>query len=154
MASRKVNLMSSDGVTFEVDDIVALELQTIKHMIEDGFSDGAIPLPNVTSGILAMVIEYCKMHVESSKSEDRSADDNLKAWDAEFVKVDVATLFHLIMAANYLNIQSLLELTCQTVADMMKGKSVEYIRKTFNITNDYTPEEEEEIRREFPWVFE
>lgn len=57
-------------------------------------------------------------------------------------------------AANYLNIQSLLELTCQTVADMMKGKSVEYIRKTFNITNDYTPEEEEEIRREFPWVFE
>lgn len=89
--------MSSDGVTFEVDDIVALELQTIKHMIEDGFSDGAIPLPNVTSGILAMVIEYCKMHVESSKSEDRSADDNLKAWDAEFVKVDVATLFHLIM---------------------------------------------------------
>ena len=97
MAPRKVNLMSSDGVTFEVDDIVALELQTIKHMIEDGFSDGAIPLPNVTSGILAMVIEYCKMHVESSKSEDRSADDNLKAWDAEFVKVDVATLFHLIM---------------------------------------------------------
>ena len=97
MASRKVNLMSSDGVTFEVDDTVALELQTIKHMIEDGFSDGAIPLPNVTSGILAMVIEYCKMHVESSKSEDRSADDNLKAWDAEFVKVDVATLFHLIM---------------------------------------------------------
>ncbi|RYQ80728.1 hypothetical protein Ahy_Scaffold1g106941 isoform C [Arachis hypogaea] len=60
-------------------------------------------------------------------------------WDAEFVKVDQATLFDLILAANYLNIKSLLDLTCQTVADMIKGKTPEEIRKTFNIKNDFTP---------------
>lgn len=32
---------------------------------------------------------------------------------------------------------------------MIKGKSVEEIRKTFNITNDFTPEEEEQIRKVF-----
>lgn len=48
-----------------------------------------------------------------------------QAWDAEFVKVDQSTLFDLILAANYLNIKSLLDLTCQTVAQMIKGKSPE-----------------------------
>lgn len=57
-------------------------------------------------------------------------------------------------AANYLNIKNLLDLTCQTVADMIKGKTPEEIRKTFNIKNDFTPEEEEEVRRENQWAFE
>ncbi|KAI6671532.1 hypothetical protein NL676_006417 [Syzygium grande] len=112
------------------------------------------PLPNVTSRILAKVIEYCKKHVESAKSEDRTTEEDLKAWDAEFVKVDQATLFDLILAANYLNIKGLLDLTCQTVADMIKGKTPEEIRKTFNIKNDFTPEEEEDVRRENQWAFE
>ncbi|XP_021902581.1 SKP1-like protein 1B [Carica papaya] len=157
MSTRKITLKSSDGETFEVDESVALESQTIKHMIEDDCADNGIPLPNVTSKILSKVIEYCKKHVESPKSDDRTTstvDDELKAWDAEFVKVDQATLFDLILAANYLNIKSLLDLTCQTVADMIKGKTPEEIRKTFNIKNDFTPEEEEEVRRENQWAFE
>lgn len=34
---------------------------------------------------------------------------------------------------------------------MIKGKTVEEIRKTFNIKNDFTPEEEETIRKENEW---
>ncbi|KAF8012687.1 hypothetical protein BT93_I0753 [Corymbia citriodora subsp. variegata] len=155
MASgRKITLKSSDGESFEVEQSVAVESQTIKHMIEDDCADNAIPLPNVTSKILAKVIEYCKKHVESAKAEDRVNDDDLKAWDTEFVKIDQATMFDLILAANYLNIKSLLDLTCQTVADMIKGKTPEEIRKIFNIKNDFSPDEEEEVRRENQWAFE
>ncbi|OWM88532.1 hypothetical protein CDL15_Pgr002299 [Punica granatum] len=57
-------------------------------------------------------------------------------------------------AANYLNIKGLLDLTCQTVVDMIKGKTPEEIRKAFNIKNNFTPEEEEEVRRENQWAFE
>ena len=154
-SERKITLKSSDGETFEVDEAVALESQTIKHMVEDDCADNGIPLPNVTSKILAKVIEYCKKHVDASKPDDRpSNDEDLKAWDTDFVKIDQATLFDLILAANYLNIKSLLDLTCQTVADMIKGKTPEEIRKTFNIKNDFTPEEEEEVRRENQWAFE
>ncbi|KAK7270000.1 hypothetical protein RIF29_22853 [Crotalaria pallida] len=93
----------------------------------------------------------CTLHVEAAAATD---DKDLKAWDADFANVDQATLYDLIMAANYLDIKSLLDLICQTVADMIKGKSPEEIRKIFNIKNDFTPEEEEEIKKENKWAFE
>ncbi|CAN0922860.1 SKP1-like protein 1A [Linum grandiflorum] len=136
-----ITLISSDGQTFEVEESVAIESQTIKHMIEDDCAGGDIPLPNVESNILAKVIEYCKKHIETDASEAAK----LKQWDENFAKVDQATLFDLILAANYLDIKGLLDLTCQTVADMIKGKTPEEIRETFNIKNDFTPEEEAEI---------
>ena len=37
---------------------------------------------------------------------------------------------------------NLRDLGCKTVANMIKGKSPEEIRKLFNIVNDFTPEEE------------
>ncbi|XP_028802007.1 SKP1-like protein 1A [Neltuma alba] len=152
MSSRKIVLKSCDDKFFEVDEAVALESQVIKLGIEDVCVDTVFPLPNVASNILPKVIEYCKKHVEAANSEEISED--LEAWDAEFVRVDRSVLFDLILAANYLNIKSLLDLTCQTVADMIKGKTPEEIRETFNIQNEFTPEEEEEVRRENQWAFE
>ncbi|KAJ0011179.1 hypothetical protein Pint_34312 [Pistacia integerrima] len=156
--NKKIMLRSSDGETFEVDEVVALESQTIKHMIEDECANTVIPLPNVSGQILSKVIEYCKKHVEATTSKEagtpKMSDDDLKNWDHEFVKVDQNTLFDLILASNYLNIKGLLDLTCQTVADMIKGKTPEEIRKTFNIKNDFTQEEEDEVRRENQWAFE
>ncbi|KAI3864933.1 hypothetical protein MKW92_005950 [Papaver armeniacum] len=114
-----VTLSSSDGVPFDVEEAVALQSQTIKHMIEDGCADNGIPLTNVTSNILAKVLEYCKKHVgDIPKGNDGKVEDlELQKWDAEFVEVDQDTLLDLILAANYLNIKHLLNLTCQTVAD-------------------------------------
>jgi S-phase kinase-associated protein 1 len=56
-----------------------------------------------------------------------------------------------MQAANYLDIKPLLDVTCKTVSNMIKGKTPEEIRKTFNIKNDFTPEEEEAIRKENEW---
>jgi S-phase kinase-associated protein 1 len=155
-SARKITLKSSDNQIFEIDETVALEFQTIKNMIEDNCVGTGIPVPNVTGKILAMVIEYCKKHVEVASSEEgkRLTEDELKAWDKDFINVDQATLLDIIQAANYLNNKSLLDLTCQSVADMIKGKTPEEIRKHFNIKNDFTPEEEEEVRRENQWAFE
>nr|GEW10136.1 SKP1-like protein 1B [Tanacetum cinerariifolium] len=103
-------------------------------------------LLNIVRRILSKVIEYRKKHVEAPKTEDKVAEEELKSFDADFMKVDQGTLFDLILAANYLNIKSLLDLTCQTIADMITSKTPEEIRKTFNIKNDFTSEKEEEIR--------
>ncbi|KAL3144157.1 SKP1-like protein 1A [Trebouxia sp. C0010 RCD-2024] len=153
----KVKLRSSDQQMFEVEEDVAFQSLTVKNMSEDTGLDAPIPLPNVSSKILAKVIEYCKYHVDAEqKADDKPSktEEEIKTWDLDFVKVDQSTLFELILAANYLNIKSLLDLTCLTVANMIKGKTPEEIRKTFNIVNDFTPEEEEEVRKENQWAFE
>ncbi|XP_019198005.1 PREDICTED: SKP1-like protein 1A [Ipomoea nil] len=152
-SSKTIILKSSDGEIFEVEEAVALKSQMLKYMIVDNDDTTiTIPVPNVTSKILGMVIDYCKCHVEAAKGTIDS--DDLKAFDANFIKVDHKTLFDLVLAANFLNINSLLDLTCQTVADMIKGKTPEEISKIFNIQTAFTPEEEEEIRRENAWAYE
>ena len=75
-------------------------------------------------------------------------------WDAKFVDIEQEVLFELILAANYMDIKSLLDLTCAKVASMIKGKTPEQIRKTFNIRNDFTPEEEAQIIEENKWCEE
>ncbi|PWZ32822.1 SKP1-like protein 1B [Zea mays] len=168
MAEKKmITLRSSDYKDFEVEEAVAMQSEIIRFMIEDECADNAIPLPNVDSKTLALVIKYCNKHVHAAAADSAAAETSssassargggevdLKKWDAEFVKVDQVTLFNLVLAANYLDIKGLLDLTCQTVADMFKDKSPEEIRRTFNIKNDFTKEEEEEIRRENSWAFD
>ncbi|CAG8827212.1 24815_t:CDS:1, partial [Dentiscutata erythropus] len=51
-------------------------------------------------------------------------------------------------------IKPLLDLTCKTVANMIRGKSTDEIRRTFNIENDFTPEEEEQVKCENDWCEE
>ncbi|XP_021756591.1 SKP1-like protein 14 [Chenopodium quinoa] len=150
--SRKLILKSSDGEKFEVDENVAMQSQTIKHMIEDlDDINSPIPVSIVTGTILSKVIEYCKKHA----TEDSDSDEQLKQWDKEYANnMDLNTLYYLLLAANYMEIKGLLELITQCVADMIKGKSPEEIRAHFNIKNDFTPQEEANIRNENPWAFE
>jgi hypothetical protein len=51
-------------------------------------------------------------------------------------------------AANFLDIKNLLDLTCTQAANMIRNKTTEEIRHTFNIKNDFTREEEEQVRSE------
>jgi S-phase kinase-associated protein 1 len=80
--------------------------------------------------------------------------DELNKYEADFLDLDQADLYGLLMAANFLNVKGLLDRVLQRVADMIKGKKPEEIRRIFNIKNDFTPEEEEEIRQENAWAFD
>jgi S-phase kinase-associated protein 1 len=57
-----------------------------------------------------------------------------------------------MQAANYMDMQSLLDLACAKVASMIKGKTPEEIRKQSDIENDFTPEEEAAVRAENKWA--
>lgn len=156
-----VKLQSQDGQSFEVAVSVARMSETVKNLLDDIGTTDAIPLPNVSGKILEKVITYCKYHmenptvaVEGDDKSDEKRTDNIIPWDKQFCEVDQATLFEMILAANYLDIKDLLDLTCKTVANMIKGKTPEEIRKTFNIKNDFTPEEEEQVRKENEWCEE
>ncbi|KIM77970.1 hypothetical protein PILCRDRAFT_824953 [Piloderma croceum F 1598] len=152
-----IMLVSSDDVLFEVDREIAERSSVIRQMLEViGEQDQEIPLPNVSSDVLEKVLEYCEYYrgepldVQTTYTEKRTT--NISRWDQKFITVDQGMLFEIILAANFLDIKSLLDLGCKTVANMIKGKTAEEIRKLFNIVNDFTPEEEAQIRKENEWA--
>lgn len=104
-----------------------------------GGLDGDVPIPNVTQPILKKIIEWCEHHRQDpyefnrDDEEIRKKTEDIDEWHKKFMEVDQETLFDIILAANYLDIQPLLDLGCRTVANMIKGKSPEEIRSTFNI---------------------
>ncbi|KAJ8102619.1 E3 ubiquitin ligase SCF complex, Skp subunit [Lipomyces tetrasporus] len=154
-----VKLTSSDGESFDVEKDVAERSVLIKNMIEDVGDDSTeIPIPNVTANVLKKVLEWCEHHksdpapATEDDTDARKKSTDIDEWDQKFMQVDQEMLFEIILAANYLDIKALLEVGCKTVANMIKGKTPEEIRRTFNIQNDFTPEEEAQIRRENEWA--
>ncbi|KAG4034305.1 hypothetical protein MFRU_003g02750 [Monilinia fructicola] len=154
-------LVSNDNASITVDRAVAERSMLIKNMLEDlgdGVLSTPVPIPNVNEAVLRKVIEWAEHHkhdpvpATDDDSDSRKKTTDIEEWDQKFMQVDQEMLFEIILAANYLDIKALLDVGCKTVANMIKGKSPEEIRKTFNITNDFTPEEEEQIRRENEWA--
>ena len=147
-----VKLKSKQEELFEVETKTAFRSITIKNMVEDTGLDINVPVPMVDSSTLVKVIEYLKYHQRAE--EETIPEDEQTRWDKDYIKVDDETLFNTILAANYLDIKPLLDLTCKAVADEIKGKSPEEIRVRFNIKNDFTPEEEEGEKRKNAWCEE
>lgn len=95
---------------------------------------------------LQEVIQWATHHKDDPPPRDDDENkekrtDDIDPWDQEFLKVDHGTLFELILASNYMNTKALLDATCKTVANMIKGQTPEEIRETFKISR---PEEGQE----------
>lgn len=152
-------LESKDGERFSVDLAIAKMSNTIKTMLEDlgeTKDDEVVPLPNVSGPILKKVIDWATYHKndapyeepdDEAEAKERRSDD-ISTWDKDYLDVDQQMLYEIILASNYLDIKPLLDTCCKTVANMIKGKTAEEIRKTFNIKSDFSPEEQEAIKKE------
>lgn len=161
-----VTLVSTDKVPFQVTWEVAKCSALIKQMLEDrpemqedeDFKEDEEPIPimdrNCTAKNLELVFEYLRAHDKMVAAG--ASKEEIDAWDANFVgAVDDISLFGLIMATNFLDVKDLMDLACKTVAGYIRDcKTPEEIRARFNIPNDFTPEEEEEARRENAWCEE
>lgn len=170
--SKNIVLQSNDHpkpVEFLVSREAARMSGLIKDLLEDQpEGEAVIPVPNVSGRTLRYVLEYIEHHHNNraepiEKPLKTRIDDVISAWDKAFLFTDLVknhdekqheTLIDVIMAANFLNIKDLLDLTCACVASMLKGKSPEQIRALFNIENDFTPEEEQKITEENHWCDE
>lgn len=136
-------IVSNDGVTFEMSEQEASYSDLLKGVIDDIHDDSkSIPL-DISSVLLTIIVDFCKRH--SSMTEDECF--------AAFIPSDQSTLLELIVAANYLNMPSLINLTCKAVANSFKGKTPLEICEQWSIPKN-TPEEDEIARREIKWYFE
>ncbi|CAL9089061.1 unnamed protein product [Musa textilis] len=96
---KMITLRSSDGQEFRLEMEACMMSEILMFVLDDCSTEREVPLPNVNGKTLKKVIEYLKKHTEStSKGPD---DDELKAWDDEFMKVDTNTLHNLLKVSPY-----------------------------------------------------
>ncbi|KAL5970926.1 S-phase kinase-associated protein 1 [Taenia solium] len=144
-AKMPVKLVTYDKVVFDVDLEVARQSVMIRDILEDvgpeaAEDDEPIPLQHVNADILRKVLQWCTHHKDDAPQEDfdddgRHRTDDICSWDQEFLRVDQGTLIEILMAANYLDIEELLNMCCKTIANMIKGKKLMEIREMFNISS-------------------
>ncbi|XP_047049478.1 uncharacterized protein LOC124654522 [Lolium rigidum] len=120
----------------DVLDLFATGCQSTKRMIKDAFFGSKF-----NSQILSKVIEYCSKEDQRRKSAAAPGTERHPSEQNFSGHFDQAILVNLILAADYLDTNELLDLTGQTVVQMIKGKSPKEIRETFNLKNDFTLEE-------------
>ena len=132
--------LSKEGDSFPVPVAIAKMSELVNSMMtEDDDETNEIPLPDVKASILQKIIEFCTQYKSKPMNkiikpfQSNIMSEVVQTWYAEFVNVEQPVLFELMMAAHYMDIKPLYGLTCAKVAIMLKGKSQEEIRRTFNI---------------------
>ncbi len=159
--SQNITLVSQEGERIKVDNQIKKMIGLLNDMLEDIDNyDEEIPLMNIPSSYLRDIIEYCTHYnfVKVSDIPKPLASNNLAAelkddWEAQFIaRFDLEKLVKMIEYSNFLNVSAIFELCCASLGAMFKGRSFEQVKKEFNIEEEYTPEDEEELQRRFPWI--
>eukprot|EP01068_Selenidium_serpulae_P006962 Selendium_serpulae@DN4566_c0_g1_i3.p2 len=153
----KIKVVTQDNRTFDIERKVAFMSKVIENVVAAGSSEDVIKLDLVEGPTMERVLDFCEHYKDETPVEImkplRTADlkQHVPPWDADFINLENHDIMPLLFAANYLDVKPLIELCCAKISSRMKNKSVEEIRKEFGIVNDFTPEEEAQVRRENKW---
>jgi len=152
-----LKLTSKDNQEHMVDKKNALVSVLVKTCIENSPTETEVPLPGVDGAILKEVIRYMDHHkgtelppVESPLKSIKMKEVCSDPWDAEFIDElgDIRQdLYDLILAANYMDIKSLLHLGLAKVASLIKGKPLDKLKEILTTDNDAKKRAEREKKQ-------
>jgi len=137
--TKPLKLISKDKQDFTVERKQAFVSMLVKTCLENDDSAVEVPIPGVTGSVLNLVVQYMVHHkgiepqlVEKPLRSKIMKDVCADKWDAEYIdKIGDSRqqLYDLILAANYMDIKSLLHLGCAKVASLIKGQPLEKIKE-------------------------
>jgi len=138
-AGGNLTLKSADGKTFEVPRKHAYLSTLVKTSLETDADATEVPIPGVKGEILAKIVEYMNYHEGKDPGiPDKPLRSKIMKdvcpqhpWDADFIDaigVQRQLLYDVILAANYMDMKSLLHLGCAKVASLIKGVPLNKIK--------------------------
>ena len=125
----KIVLVSMEGEKHPVDPAILDMSEYLKGMKESGsIKSNTIPLENIKEVSLKRIIDFCgtsflgfivvgTYHLDKPLAEierplkSSNMRDVVSEWDADFVNIPTEELLDLVVAANFLIVQPLLDLT-------------------------------------------
>jgi S-phase kinase-associated protein 1 len=153
---------------FEVPEPVLKHSECIKNMMQDT-NDTEIPFENIDPKTMSLILQFCWFLTEKNENSKKYSKDQqmsekeeeeeekkrkITSFEEAFMEdLDAQKkLFDVTIATNFLNIEYLLDVCTKHIARKIVGKTPEEVREEFGIVNDFTPEEEEQIKKENSWM--
>ena len=127
-------LESSDGTIFNVDAATVKQMVTIQTMIdhENEDSDEVTPVPSVNAKVLEKIIQWTEYHKINHEKTEKIA------WCIQYFNVELIEKFEIIIAADYLEIISLLNESCRNVLINYKWEIIDDAASNFHDQNVVT----------------
>ena len=159
--SKTIKIVTKEGKEIEILKKAAELSELLKGAINENPKEVSFPLNEIDEKNAEKIKEFLTHFNGAPPAEIEkplTSNDMKKLtdeWSASFVdKMSMEELVNLTVAANYMGINSLLDLCCAKVASLCKDKSEEEIFKTFNITEQFTEEEKNKIKEDNKWIDE
>lgn len=146
---KPIEMVSKDGKTFMLDRKSAKISTLIRTCLENDDKADSIPIPGVTGATLDLITQYMQTHkgveppiIEKPLRSKVMSEVCPHKSDAKFIDEVGDTrqsLYDLILAANYMDIKSLLHLGCAKVASLIKGQPLEKIKEILDPNDNHAP---------------
>lgn len=165
--------VSKEGKKFEIEKKAACLSKLVKTALDGDTTASEVPVQEVSSKILAYIIEYLQILDESLKGDRNEENKNnfiarspltttdISDWENDkneklpkehmlfFKKMreDPKITREVLLAANYMDIEPLLKGMCAIIAANIKGKSIDEIKQILS-TNAKVSDDDEEVKDE------
>ncbi len=127
----QIHVKSSDGKCFAVDSEILKYSPTIRDMFDyaktNELNCDAVSLPMIDEVGLKKILEWMIHHKDDPPKTGNSCNldiPQLGEWDAKFFDMDSDMLFAILYASYYLQIQSLVDASCNHIANQIKANGV------------------------------
>lgn len=154
-----------NGVEMMIDMDIVNECKTLSNLIKDlgietekSENQEPIPLPNVTEPALESIISFYRHRIDHPEDIEWERE-YFRVPDRDEVGLEAVVrrhreLIQIMLSANYLEAETLLNECAKSISRLMKNKSAEEIREEWELPDDLTEEEKETIRRENAWCMD
>jgi S-phase kinase-associated protein 1 len=148
MEEKTINLKTSNGVIIPMLKKHARMCFTLRNLLDetDEVKGNYILLP-ISEFVLTKINEFCIKYedvpIEALESKElKSRINPLEGWDKEFVSVSPEILLEMIKGANFLELQQMVNICCNSISNKIKVQSPTEINKIFGIEGDFTQEQQ------------
>jgi S-phase kinase-associated protein 1 len=138
-----ITIISSDDKRFTISDEIAMNIGSlVSSYIDEDDTDEEhnIPMPNISSDILELIIKFTKHYIDNPKIEiqrpivsktDMSENVEPEIFMTFIDSVPIDKINQLVLAASFIDNKNLLNLTMCKIATIIWGKSVDEMKEFF-----------------------
>ena len=159
--AKEIKIITKEGKEFTLSKKQCELSDLLKSAINEYPQETSFPLNDLDEKNAQFIQEFLShFNGEAPKEIEKPIQSNemknlTDEWSSCFIdKIPLEDLTNLTVVANYMGINSLLDLCCAKVATLCKDKSEDEILKTFKITEKFSEEEKNKIKSENKWIEE